>query len=103
MIEIKKDIISLFEGLEFINKIYLFGSRVENPDKQTGDIDLCFVVDDESNPEQIIEKAAELLAKTNTIVHPVIFKKSDFEMKMKISNYKVTILDKGRLLYSRKK
>ena len=102
MMEIKRDIISLFEGFEFINKIYLFGSRVNNPDKQKGDIDLCFVVDDESNPEQIIEKAAHILVKTNIIVHPVIFKKSEFEIKMNISNYKKTILDNGKLVYSNK-
>ena len=98
MMNIKKEIISEFKELEIINKIYLFGSRVDNPDKQKADIDLCFVIDNDSNHEQIAEIAAEIIVKTSTIIHPVIFEQSEFEKKMNINVYKNSILKKGKIL-----
>ena len=102
MMDIKNDIISEFEHLEIIDKIYLFGSRIENPNKEKSDIDLCFVIDDKSDSERIIEIVARILTEKNIIIHPVIFKKMDFENKMKIEVYRESIIKKGKILYSRK-
>jgi len=100
--EIRSEIIPIFKNLKGIYKIILFGSRVNNPTKERGDIDLCFIIDDDFNSEDIIEKAGNVLAEHKVIIHPLIFKKSEFELKMKINIYKKSILEKGRLLYKRK-
>lgn len=102
MMDIKNEIIPEFEHLKIISKIYLFGSRIEKPKKKNSDIDLCFVIDDKSNHEKIIEIAARILTETNLIIHPIIFEKTDFERKMKIKVYRESIINKGKILYSRK-
>ena len=99
--DIKEEIIPQFEHLKIIETIYLFGSRVNNPNQEKSDIDLCFVINDKSDSESIIEIIANMLTKSNLLIHPIIFEKSDFERKMKIKNYQESIIKKGRIVYSR--
>lgn len=88
-------------ALGFIEFIYLFGSRVNNPDKNQSDIDLCIVIDNNSNEDFVYEKIVDLIQQEKTLIHPIIFNRTDFEKKMKIKAYRESIIEKGKLLFKK--
>ncbi len=87
--------------LENVELIYLFGSRVENPDKENSDIDLCIVIENDSNEDIVYEKIVDLIQDEKLLIHPIIYQKNDFEKKIKIHSYKESIIEKGKLIYKK--
>jgi predicted nucleotidyltransferase len=87
--------------IDFVERVYLFGSKVNNPEKKHSDIDLCIVINDNSDTELIYEQVVDCIQEEKTLIHPLIFSKSDFENKIKIKAYKESIIGKGKLIYKR--
>jgi len=100
--DIQKEIIPEFKQLTFIKKIILFGSRVDNPGKEKGDVDLCFVIEETGNTDIIFEKISKFILEQKILIHPIILSQTEFKKKMKIQIYKKSILKKGKILYSKK-
>jgi predicted nucleotidyltransferase len=90
-------------AIDFVERIYLFGSKVNNPEKKHSDIDLCIVINDNSNSELIYEQVVDCIQEEKTFIHPIIFSKSAFENKIRIQVYKESIIGKGKLIYKNSK
>ena len=88
--------------LESVESIYLFGSRVNSPEKSQSDIDLCIVIEDSSDEDSIYEKIVDLIQQEKTLIHPIIYKRTEFNNKIKINTYKESIIKKGKLTYKKK-
>jgi len=100
MIKIE-ELVNIFKEIKSIELIILFGSRVDNPEKQDSDIDFCFVIDNESKSNIIFEKVSEILTHSKVLIHPVIFTKNEFVRKTQIKVYRESIIEKGKVMYKR--
>lgn len=87
--------------LGFVDYIYLFGSRVNTPNNIQSDIDLCIVIDNNSDEDLVYESIVDLIQQEKVLIHPIIYSKAEFENKIKIRTYRESIIEKGKLLFKK--
>lgn len=95
----------IVEGLRkyhYVENVILFGSRAGSNYKESSDYDLCIVIDDGFDQNEVYCLLSKLMIDYEVIIHPHIFEHSVFLNKMKISIYLDNIIIKGKLLYKRK-
>ena len=86
-----------------IESIILFGSIAKQKEKPDSDIDLLFIVSDESNPKTLEEKISTLNPKITEYfgnsISPLIMKVSEFKLRLKKNDKLLkSILKEGEVL-----
>ena len=87
-----------------IQKIYLFGSYAYGNPHENSDIDICVVLDNVENQLEInIDISSALFDKNILNYDLLVYKENQFYSSDNYKSIENTIINKGKILYERKK
>lgn len=85
-----------------LKEIYLTGSQsARKPDERldtNSDIDFIIIFEGDEKPTWIYSELAQIGLKIGKLIHPLVLSTIDFEIKMKIANYRRAI-SSGKKIY----
>jgi len=90
----------IISSLDWVSKIYLFGSHAYGEPQEHSDLDMLVIVDDKLDPINATYKInQQLIGKRTTPLDVVVNRKKDFENAAKGNTIQKLITDSGVLLY----
>ena len=92
--------VEFISSLSGVLQIYLFGSYANGEPRETSDIDLMVVVDDNLDPFKTAYKIRRSLTDTDFPVDIVVNREAAFKEASKNSSFQKSIKENGVLLYA---
>ncbi|MCL1849587.1 MAG: nucleotidyltransferase domain-containing protein [Clostridiales bacterium] len=92
--------IGFISSLTGVLQIYLFGSHANGESRETSDIDLMIVVENQLDPFKTAYEIRRGLIESNLILDIVVNRVSAFEEATTYASFQKTIKEKGILLYA---
>ena len=93
-------LVELISSLKGVLQIYLFGSYASGKQRETSDIDLMIIVENNLDPFKTAYNIRRGLADTDFAIDIIVNRKTAFEEASKISSFQRSVLENGVLLYA---
>ena len=92
--------VEFISSLAGVLQIYLFGSHAKGEPRETSDIDLMIIIDNNLDPFKTAYKIRRGLTETDLALDIVVNRKSAFEEATNNSSFQKSIKENGVLLYA---